>query len=309
MTPDLAALIAEELHAPAPPHAAAMARELAGRFAEAAAVLFYGSVLRTGDLEGVLDFYVLTRRPRAGLRGLAGRLLWPDVSYHEAEVAGRTVRAKVAAMTLAQFEAAARDEGVDTTIWTRFVQPCRLAWSADAEVDAKVAQAVAAAAVTASRYAAALGPARAPPDYFWGALFAQTYAAEFRVEARGRESLILGADPGRYDRVLLAAWAAGGVAFDITADREASPELGPDERDRILRRWRTRRRLGRPLNFARLAKAAFTFEGAARYAAWKIERHTGLAVPLTPWRERHVILASPGVLWRLWQARRKARAS
>ena len=46
--------------------------------------------------------------------------------------------------------------------------------------------------------------------------------------------------------------------------------------------------------------------GAARYAAWKIERHTGLAVPLTPWRERHVILASPGVFWRLWKARRKA---
>ncbi|HEY9233936.1 MAG TPA: hypothetical protein VIP08_02790, partial [Phenylobacterium sp.] len=65
-----------------------------------------------------------------------------------------------------------------------------------------------------------------------------------------------------------------------------------------------RRALGKPLNVTRLIKAAFTFEGAARYAAWKIERHTGLPVPLTPWRERHVILAAPGMAWRLWQARR-----
>jgi hypothetical protein len=61
--------------------------------------------------------------------------------------------------------------------------------------------------------------------------------------------------------------------------------------------------MGRPLNYARLIKAAFTFEGAARYAAWKIERHTGMPVALTPWRERHPVLAAPGVLWRLWRQR------
>jgi hypothetical protein len=62
--------------------------------------------------------------------------------------------------------------------------------------------------------------------------------------------------------------------------------------------------LGKPLNALRLIKAAFTFEGAARYALWKIERHSGLRLALTPWRERHPILAAPGVLLRLWQARR-----
>ena len=67
-----------------------------------------------------------------------------------------------------------------------------------------------------------------------------------------------------------------------------------------------RRTLGKPQNLARLVKAAFTFEGAGRYAAWKIERHTGVAITVTPWRERHLILASPGVFWQLWKARRKA---
>jgi len=64
-----------------------------------------------------------------------------------------------------------------------------------------------------------------------------------------------------------------------------------------------RARFGKPLNLLRLAKASTTFDGAAAYAAWKIERHTGVAVPLTPWRERHPFLAAPGVLWRVWRAR------
>ena len=52
------------------------------------------------------------------------------------------------------------------------------------------------------------------------------------------------------------------------------------------------------------APTGTTFDGAARYAAWKIERHTGVPVALTPWREKHPVLAAPGVLWRVWRARR-----
>ena len=64
--------------------------------------------------------------------------------------------------------------------------------------------------------------------------------------------------------------------------------------------------MGKPLNFARLAKASTTFEGAARYAAWKIERHTGMPVEVTPFREKHPVLAAPGVLWSL-RKHRKAK--
>ncbi len=60
-----------------------------------------------------------------------------------------------------------------------------------------------------------------------------------------------------------------------------------------------RRRFGKPLNLARLLRATATFDGAARYAAWKVERHTGVAVEVTPWREKHPVLAAPGVLWRV----------
>jgi hypothetical protein len=59
------------------------------------------------------------------------------------------------------------------------------------------------------------------------------------------------------------------------------------------------------LNVARLMKAAFTFQGASRYAAWKIERHTGVPVEVTPWRERHPILSAPAVLLKVWKNRRR----
>lgn len=302
MTGAVSSLVGEELLAPAPPQAVALATQLLDRFEAPLAVLFYGSILRTGDLDGVLDFYVLTERVRPGLRGLATRLLWPDVSYHELEVDGQVLRAKVATMTLAQFQAATRGQGIDTTIWARFVQPAGLVWSANQAVADQVVEAVADAARTAARFAAALGPAAGSAETYWSALFKETYAAEFRVEKGGRERSILGFDVTRYHRLLIACWGEEGLLEVETGD-EVRPRLSDADRKRLQAAWRLRRRMGRPLNYARLIKAAFTFEGAARYAAWKIERHTGMPVALTPWRERHPVLAAPGVLWRLWRQR------
>jgi hypothetical protein len=82
----------------------------------------------------------------------------------------------------------------------------------------------------------------------------------------------------------------------------------PAERARILGWWKRRRRLGKPLNLLRLVKASTTFEGAARYAAWKIERHTGMPVKLTPFRERYPLLAAPQVLLDLRRHRRGQRS-
>jgi hypothetical protein len=293
--------VRRELSRPAPHMAVALAASLATAFDEPAAVLFYGSSLRTGEREGIHDFYVLTHTPPGGL---GSRLLWPDVGYREIADEDGTLRAKVASVTLAQFQQAARGTGLDTTIWTRFVQPAALVWSDGPQSTAAVARAVAEAATTAARFAAALGPETGAPAAFWDSLFRETYAAEFRVENAGREKTILAADAARYDALLPLAWQAAGIAF-TSADGALSPRLAPAERKRLLGAWRLRRTMGRPLNIARLMKAAFTFEGAARYAAWKIERHTGVPVAVTPWRERHPILAAPGVLWRVARERRR----
>ncbi|PIB91656.1 hypothetical protein [Caulobacter sp. FWC2] len=286
-------LVAAELSTPTPAPITAFAEHLTTLFPSAQAVLFYGSILRTGDLSGVLDYYVLTERPPAGWRGFFTRILWPDVSYHELEHEGQVLRAKVASMTLAQFQHAASGAGVDTTIWARFVQPCALIWAAQDAREA-VVDAVTDACRTAARFAQALGPVGATPNALWTALFRETYKAELRVEKAGREVSILTFDPRRYDHVMEAVWHDEGRA------------MGEAERIGVRRAWRPRKLLGKPLNVARLMKASFTFQGAARYAAWKIERHTGVAVEITPWRERHPILAAPGVLLRVWKSRRRA---
>jgi hypothetical protein len=302
---ELRAFVTRQLQAPCPPEARAFAEQLA-REAGARAALFYGSVLRTGDLDGVLDFYLLTDdRHEGGLRGWLSERIWPDVSYRQSEVEGSMLRAKVATLSLSTFRRAAADGSLDTTIWTRFVQPSALAYTTDSAVAAEVTDAVAAACETAAAYAAALGPPRGSAADHWQALFRHTYSAELRVEKPGREREIIGFDPTRYDVLLPLAWASRGIAF-TASDGMLEPNLSAGEARRLRRAWRRRAGAGKLLNATRLVKAAFTFEGAARYAAWKIERHTGVVVPLTPWRERHPILAAPGVAWRLWRARRSS---
>lgn len=295
MTDALGARVAAALAAPVGGEVRAFAARLA-EAGDALAVLFYGSNLRTGSLEGVLDFYVL-------LPGPVEKGIWPRVSYHEWECGGVMLRAKAATMTLATFRAAAAGKTLDTTIWARFVQPSALAWCRDEAAAVQTRDAVAGAAITAARLAVALGPESGPAEDYWRCLFRATYAAEFRVEKAGREESILAANREHFSGLLPLALQAGGVDY---ADQGGvlRPAMPASERRRIQRWWKKRRRLGKPYNLIRLVRASTTFDGAGRYAAWKIERHTGVPVELTPWRERHPVLAAPGVMWRVWRAKR-----
>ena len=277
---------------------AAFARHLAAE-ADAVAVLFYGSAWRTGDLGGVLDFYVLTQAPRrSGLRGWVERRLWPEIGFAAFATGEGELHAKVATLPLATFARAARGRSLDTTVWTRFVQPSALVFARDEAARAQVVVALADAARTAAGFAAVLGPAAGAPRDYWSALFRQTYAAEWRFEPPGRERQVLDAAPDRYDALLTLAWSVADMPFTWDGPR-LSPHPPAGTRRRLRRAWRLRRAFGKPLNAARLAKAAFTAPGAARYAAGKLSRHTHLSVQVTPWRERHPLLAGLGVLWRL----------
>ena len=277
---------------------AAYARML-GEEAGASAVLFYGSNLRTGSLEGVLDFYVLLPGPQA-------ERIWPKVSYREWEHGGETLRAKIATMSLEKFAEAARGVSRDTTIWTRFVQPSALIWASDEVARGAVAKAIEAAACTASRFAAVLGPSKGTPEDFWRALFQATYRAEFRIEKPGREDSILSVNAEHFDGLLAQAWEAAGITYD-REEGQLVPRISAEQREKVLARWKRRERLGKPLNILRLAKATTTFEGAARYGAWKLDRHTGIALEVTPFREKHPLLAMPGAAMELWREKRRRR--
>ena len=179
----VAAMLAREVR----PEVARQARQL-GEEAGALAVLFYGSNLRTGSLEGVLDYYVL-------LPGLPEKGMWPRVSYREWDdpLGGERLRAKIATMTLAKFAAAARGESRDTTIWARFVQPSALVWSRDTASTAALTEAISGAARTAARLAAALGPPEGQSADFWRALFQRNLSRR----TAGRAARTRGFDPRR----------------------------------------------------------------------------------------------------------------
>ncbi|MEP3052004.1 MAG: diacylglycerol kinase family protein [Erythrobacter sp.] len=291
----------DRIHKQVDASVAPLVSEFAAHLAEAAgakAVLFYGSNLRTGSLEGVLDFYVL-------LPGRQRDRIWPRVSYHEHKTqCGQVLRAKVATMGLNAFAQATKGERIDTTIWARFVQPSALVWRADDAAKTEVISALANAVKTAARLALCLGPKHGTTKEYWRGLFAATYQAEFRVERTGREQDILSVNPEHFAGLLPLAMSADGIGFVREGD-QLTPYLGKAMRKRVLAWWRSRRLLSKPLNVARLLKASTTFEGAARYAAWKIERHSGMPVQVTPFRERFPILAAPSVLIALWRYRRE----
>ncbi|OYQ33850.1 hypothetical protein CHU95_15150 [Niveispirillum lacus] len=271
--------------------------------AHVAAILFYGSNLRSGDVEGVLDFYVLVDS-LTGWRGsrplaLATRLLPPSVEYWEIPWQGHTLRAKVAVMGIDQFANATRFDCIDTTIWARFTQPVMLAHARDGTARQTVRDAVAQAVTTAARWAAILGPAEGMARDYWEALFKATYSAELRVEKASRGISIVDHAADRYAALLPPAWASASVAFEEIGDGRLRPLLSPARRARGDRAWRWRGRFGKGLNIARLVKAAFTFTGGVDYLLWKLHRHSGVRLDLTPWQRRHPILCAPYILWKL----------
>ncbi|WP_367160293.1 hypothetical protein ABUE34_01665 [Kozakia baliensis] len=264
-------------------------------------VLFYGSGLREFDPSGILDFYIvletLSDWPASPLERMANRFLPPNVRYVEQAIDGVTLRAKVAFIGIAQFEALTSPRALDTTIWARFCQPVRLAWVRDSAAADRLLGAVRQSVLTAAGWAAFLGTGSATPIAWWRALFSATYAAELRVEKPGRGKALMAGQEERFAALLPLAWEAAGLKF--TREGEAlRPLLTSCQSARARKRWEKIARRGRWLNVARLLKGAFTFEGGASYLAWKIERHNGLKLNLSPFEAKHPLLCLPWLLWR-----------
>lgn len=300
----LANLIRTEWETPVPAPAAAMVAALVAHGGDnVAAVLFYGSNLRSGEVEGVLDFYVLLDRlaPWRDSRALAAAtwLLPPSVEYWEIPWQGHTLRAKVAVMGIDQFTSGTRFDRLDTTIWARFTQPVLLAYARDAQAQAGALDAVTQAVISAARWAALLGPQSGVARDYWEALFKATYSAELRVEKASRGVSIVDHAADRYTALLQPAWAAAAIGHECRADGQYRPLLSAADRGRAGAAWGWRRRFGKLLNIARLVKAAFTFTGGVDYLLWKLHRHSGVRLALTPWQRRHPILSAPGILWKL----------
>ncbi|MBD3761757.1 hypothetical protein [Rhizorhabdus sp.] len=292
-------LVAAELAEPVDPRATAMAATLAGRYGAAArAVLFYGSCLREANLDGLmLDFYLIVSDYQAaygrGWLASANRLLPPNVFPFEHD----GLIAKYAVLSEADFARLASSATLNVSVWARFAQPSRLAWAADAAARQSAIAAVSHAAPALLSAARPMLPAQLPLDRLWEEAFALTYAAELRAERKTRAGSVVAADPERYRRFTAPALFAGGL--DHVIEDGAIRFLLPADRRAGERTWARRRREGKALTIARLAKASTTYAGGIDYLAWKINRHAGAAIEIKPWQRRWPILGAISLLPRL----------
>lgn len=308
----LRARIEGELAQPVSAGAHALVDRLRERYGSALrGVLFYGSCLRRADDgEGVLDLYALVTDYRsaygAGPLAVINRLLPPNVFYLEADLGGRTVRAKYAVLALGDLGRLTSARTFEPYFWARFSQPCALVHAADAQVRDEVAAALTTAVLTTVRRGLPLAAPRFDSRALWTTIWRTTYRAELRAERPGVVDTLWSSGAERYEAVTGLALAALGhqpPAAGADGAGEWTVELSAAERRRARRRWRLRHAHGKSLFLLRLLRNALIFEGGVDYVLWKIERHSGVEVDRDWRRHRHPILALGAQAWRLYRAR------
>ncbi len=296
---ELKSLIAQELARPVDKRVAAFAASIAAQYGEASrSVLFYGSCLRTTELDGqMLDFYLIVSGYEAayGKSWLVGanRRLPPNVfpAEHDGLIA------KVAVLSEDDFYRLNRITASAVSVWARFAQPSRLVWQADEAAQTQAVEAIEGAAITLfdmSFPMMDIGAEHSIED-LWKRGFELTYGAELRAERKDRSDSVVDADPGRYARFGPAVVAA-------IAERnrtQGKPLKIIASRDAVEKRWRQLRRNGKLLTLARLAKASATYAGGIDYLAWKINRHAGTDYEIKPWQRKWPILGALTMLPRL----------
>ncbi|MGB1876906.1 MAG: hypothetical protein ACPHGY_08320 [Rhodospirillaceae bacterium] len=291
----LMSLIQSESQVAAFPAAEAMIDHLKNTYgASVRAVVFYGSCLRLGTDENLmLDFYVLVDNLSDAIKNPVsaafGALLSPNVYYHECDFDGRVVRAKVAVMTLGGFARGTAETTFASALWARFAQPAAIVYANNDAARTTVEHALSRAVATLLKKTAPLMAGPYTIEDLWITAFQATYRAELRPEPPSKAEELVNAQRDRFIRVGAAAIETLGLGQTV----EAKPDTG------AVWAWRARRWWGRFLNVLRLIKAAFTFRSGLDYAAWKIERHTGVAVELTERDRAHPVLTGLRLLFRI----------
>ena len=314
---DLTALLAQEWTQPAPEAAHVVAAAIQRRHAEAIeAILFYGSCLRTRQTaDAVLDFYVLVRSYRSCydrplLRWL-NALLPPNVFYIEVKRGTRTLRAKYAVISTADFERATTPAVIPALIWARFCQPARLVFARSEAVKERVIHAATQATLTfVSRTLPFFAQGEASRSFhladFWQRGFRETYRTELRTERPETIRTLYAASPERYDRVArLGLQYLERQGRCVCRERDGRWSVAMPRRTRWAGRvsWAVRATGAKCLYAVRLLKTALTFDDWLPYVLWKLGRHSGVWVELSERQRRYPLLFGWPVVFKLLRQR------
>jgi hypothetical protein len=288
----------------------ALAKHLASEYGEnLQAILYYGSCLRSGDdREGIVDLYALVGSYRAAYKGrglaLLNKLLPPNVFYLEIPYRNRRVRAKYAVLSMSDFRKGTGPAWFHSYLWGRFAQPVGLLYCRDERTDQLVYESLSQAVNTF--LLRVLPQLRQPFDAreLWSKGLLLSYRAELRSEKPAAILRLYDAAADYYERVTRDALASLSLPVDILeSDGRPCYRVHFSDRSRIANTWAWKLRglQGKVLSVLRLLKGWATFQGGTEYILWKIERHSGVKIDLTPRLKKHPFVALWVISWRLYR--------
>jgi len=310
ISPDILAIVAQPSGRPIPEAIRAVGEALRNKYGEAVqGVLFYGSCLRAGtDKESLVDCYVLVDQYGAvyasGWLALMNRWLPPNVFYWEVPIEERVVRVKYAVLSLGDFERSVTASWFHSYFWGRFAQPTVLLISPNLETKQRIFQGLGIAALTFLENTLPRMSDRWTAKDLWTTGLSLSYGAELRAESTGRVQTLWESDQDYYEQLTQAVLSSQFPLVQVKSTKEGNVyevEYSRWERFRNRLAWRLRKWQGKVLSVLRLMKAAFTFQGGVDYLLWKIERHSGVKIQLTPAQRRHPIWAGLTTFWRLYR--------
>ncbi|GJL61372.1 MAG: hypothetical protein NPIRA04_00260 [Nitrospirales bacterium] len=307
---ELLQLVRSQDAEPVPESIQALCETLLTRYSDAIqAILFYGSCLRAdSDIDGIVDLYLIvdsyTTIYDTRLLAFTNTLLPPNVFYIEVPFHDRIVRAKYAILSLEDFQRSTSMKWFHSYFWARFAQPTKVLYSATPQVEHVIYAALAQSVVTFITRTLPQTPQPFEALTLWETGLSLTYRAELRTEKSGRIAHIVEANRDYYQQT------ANAVLRRLSPPIIVDPSVQPvrfhttcSSTSRLINRisWGLRRIQGKVLSILRLIKGLFTFQGGVDYILWKIERHSGVSIELTPQQRQHPLLASPVVFWKLYR--------
>lgn len=272
-------------------------------------ILLYGSCLRAGtDQDGLVDCYVIVDQYASVYQSVWLALLnhWlpPNVFYGEVNLEGRIVRMKYAVLSLGDFERSVTSKWFHSYFWGRFAQPTAVMACPSQTMRQRIISGLGRAVLTFFGNVVPQMPQQFSAKDAWSIGLALSYSAELRAESKGRIATLWDSNQAYYEQVAHATFLAHFPKIKVIQGNDITMyEMEYSRRDHIKNRiaWIVRKVQGKVLSILRLLKAAFTFQGGADYLIWKIERHSGVKIELTPAQRRHPILAGLTTFWRLYR--------
>jgi hypothetical protein len=309
-SPTVLEIVGQPSAQPIPLSIQAAGHFLAKKYGQAVqGILLYGSCLRAGtDQDGLVDCYVIVDQYAAVYPSfwlaLLNRWLPPNVFYGEVNLEERVVRMKYAVLSIEDFERSVTPQWFHSYFWGRFAQPTAVMACPSQAMSQRIILGLGRAVLTFLENVLPQLPQKFSAKDVWSIGLALSYGAELRAESKGRITTLWESNQAYYEQVAHAAFSTHFPKINVLQSNdltmyEREYSWWDHSKNRIA--WIVRKVQGKVLSILRLMKAAFTFQGGADYLIWKIERHSGVKIELTPAQRRHPIWAGLTTFWRLYR--------